>query len=54
MYLIAILEVNYCMFMYEYLQFAVVDLCCEIENTNEEFAFIIPNRLFEFKEENNH
>jgi len=35
--------------MYEYLQFAVIDLWCEIEKTNEEFAFIIPNPLFEFE-----
>jgi len=33
--------------MYEYLQFAVIGLCFEIEKTNEEFAFIFPNPLFE-------
>jgi len=35
--------------MYEYLQFAVMDLCFEIERTYEEFAFVIPNPLFEFE-----
>jgi hypothetical protein len=35
--------------MYEYLQFAVMDLCREIEWKNEEFGFVIPNPLFEFE-----
>jgi len=35
--------------MYEYLQFAVIYMWCGIEKTNEEFGFIIPNPLFEFK-----
>jgi len=35
--------------MYEYLQFVVMDLWCEIEKTNEEFAVIIPNPLFKFE-----
>jgi len=37
--------------MCEYLQFAVMVLCCEIERTTEEFAFLIPNPLFEFEYE---
>jgi hypothetical protein len=35
--------------MCEYLQFAVMDLCCEIERTTDEYAFLIPNPLFEIE-----
>jgi len=31
--------------MYEYLQFALMYLCCEIERKNEDFSFVIPNPL---------
>jgi hypothetical protein len=35
--------------MYEYSKFALMYLRREIERTNEEFSFIIPNPLFEFE-----
>jgi len=35
--------------MYEYLQFALMYLCPEIERRNEEFGFVIPNTLFEIE-----
>jgi len=35
--------------MNKYLRFALMYLCREIERTNEEFGFVIPNPLFEFE-----
>jgi hypothetical protein len=39
--------------MYEDLQFALMDMCRDIEWTNEELAFVIPNPLFEIEYKNN-
>ena len=39
--------------MNEDLQFALMYMCRYIERTNEEFAFVIPNPLFEIEYENN-